>query len=88
VHTMETYGGMDISFCSFLASALDRGELSASCLVNFIPSTHGIGVWLVSSTASLDVLEERNPFSLPGMGHGSFGGLAHDLVTVPTVWSQ
>jgi hypothetical protein len=56
---------------TFLTSVLDRGEWSASCPGRFTqgeiaPVSHWTGDW-VGPRASLDAVEKRNIFPLPGI---------------------
>jgi hypothetical protein len=63
---MKTYGGVDVYIHIFLTSALVRDEWSASRPDRFTPATHWIGGW-VGSRASLDNVEKRKFFILPGL---------------------
>jgi hypothetical protein len=60
---MKTYLGVEVQLHSFLTSALDGDEWSASRLVRFIPTerapgTHCIGGW-VDPRAVLDAVVKR-----------------------------
>jgi hypothetical protein len=60
---MKAYGGVDVQIHTFLTSALDGGEWSASRPCRFTtreraPGTHWIGGW-VDPQASLDDMEKR-----------------------------
>jgi hypothetical protein len=68
---MKTYGGVEITAPSFLTSALDGGEWSASCPGRFTreerdPGTHWIGGW-VGLSAGMDVVEKRTILLLSGI---------------------
>jgi hypothetical protein len=63
LYNMKAYGGCGGVAPSFIISALDGGEWSASCPWHFTlgiepPSTHCIGGW-VGSRAGLDSMEKR-----------------------------
>jgi hypothetical protein len=68
---MKGYGGVDVSIHIFLTSALGGGEWSASRPCRFTageraPGAHWIEVW-VGPTASMDDVEKRKFFTLPGL---------------------
>jgi hypothetical protein len=60
------YGGVDIQIHAFLASALIRGEWSASCSGERARAIHWIGGW-VGPRIGLDDVEERKILPLPGL---------------------
>jgi hypothetical protein len=68
---MKAYGGVDVKIHEFLASALVRGEWSASRPCCFTPGeralgTHWIGGW-VGPRIGLDNVERRTILPLPGL---------------------
>jgi hypothetical protein len=68
---MKAYGGVEVYIHVFLTSALDGGEWSASRPGRFTPGektpgNHWTGVW-VGPRASLDDVEKRTFFTLPGL---------------------
>jgi hypothetical protein len=61
---MKTYWGVDVQLYTFLASALDGGEWSASLPSPLNPggkalSAHRIGVW-VGPRTSVDAVRKKN----------------------------
>jgi hypothetical protein len=74
---MKTYGGVDVYIHTFLTSALDGGEWSASRPCRFTPGerapgTHWIGGW-VGSRAGLNDVEGRKFLILPGLERRPLG---------------
>jgi hypothetical protein len=72
-----TYGGVNVQIHVFLTSALVGADWSASRPDRFFPEerasrTHCIGCW-VSLRTSLNDVERRNNFRLPGLELRSLG---------------
>jgi len=61
---MKTYGGVEVYLHTFLTSAWDGGEWSASHTICFTPSAHCIGGW-ADPGACLDVVWQKENIPAP-----------------------
>jgi hypothetical protein len=64
---MKTYGGVDVYIHIFLTSALFGGEWSASRPGRFTPWKIAPGIHRLEGWVTLDNVEKRKFFTLPGL---------------------